>query len=324
MPLGEDYPNSVVFVCEDRAGEKVPVGTAFLVALPHERGEWRYVVTARHVVEHDRPTWLRLRRWDGSAPAEVRIPEWISHPTADAAVAPCDFDVSELQATFISTEAFADRWHYQASVPIQPGDPVFLIGLLSDLRSMVDRSIPMVRSGRVGALYQEDIPVRQGEARRTEPCAHLIDAHSRGGFSGAPCVVEHLSVTPVGDAWAIFPYLVVLGILVGHFNSYTDVLSKQGEGPEHNTDFRVQDNQGVAVVVPIEAVLEVLDMEVLVEDRSQREARAKDQREREDRENAATLDVVPVRSEFEQFKGLTRRLVQIPKKELDEKRKDET
>lgn len=100
MPLGDDYPNSVVFVCEDRAGEKVPVGTAFLIAVPHERGEWRYVVTARHVVEHGRPTWLRPRRRDGSAPAEVPILEWISHPTADAAVAPCDFNTSELQATF--------------------------------------------------------------------------------------------------------------------------------------------------------------------------------------------------------------------------------
>jgi hypothetical protein len=276
MPLGDDYPNSVVFVCEDRDGRKVPIGTAFLIV---DDGHWRYVVTARHVVEHGRPTWLRLRRRDGTAPVEVPIPEWVSHPTADVAVTPWDLDASEFQVTFIATEAFADRWPFKRGVPIQAGDPVFLIGLLSDLRSMVDRAIPMVRSGRLGALYQADIPVRQGPFQRVEPCAHLVDSHSRAGFSGAPCVVEHLSIN-VPEA-TVFPYLVLLGIVVGHFGSYTDVLSKHGEGPDYETDFRVQDNQGVAVVVPIEAVREALNMEVLVEDREQRAAKAKDQRERE-------------------------------------------
>lgn len=323
MPLGDDYPNSVVFVCEDRGGRKVPVGSAFLIEHA-DGGPWRYVVTARHVVEHERPTWLRLRRRDGTAPVDVPVPDWVSHPTADVAVAPCDLDASEFQVTFISTEAFADRWPYKDNAPIQQGDPVFLIGLLSDLRSMADRSIPMVRSGRLGALYQADIPVRQGPFRRNEPSAHLIDAHSRAGFSGAPCVAEHPSVVQVDSAWAIFPYLALLGIVVGHFDSYTDVLSKHGEGADFETDFRVQDNQGVAVVVPIEAVREVLDMEALVEDREQREAKAKDQREREDWENAVTLDVVVGHSEFEQFVDLTRKLVNVPKKELDEKRKDES
>jgi len=318
MPLGDEYPNSVVFVCEDRGGRKVPVGTAFLIEHA-DGGPWRYVVTARHVVEHGRPTWLRLRRRDGAAPVEVRIPEWVSHPTADAAVAPCDLDTSKFQVTFISTESFADRWPYN---PIQPGEPVLLIGLLSDLRSMVDRNIPMVRSGRIGALYQGDIPVRQGETRRNEPCAHLIDAHSRAGFSGAPCVLEHLSID-VPNA-RVFPYLAVLGLVVGHFDSYTDVLAMSGEGSDYETDLQVKDNQGVAVVVPVEAVREVLEMEALVENRKQREARAKDQREREDWENAATVDVVVGRSEFEQFEDLTRKLVNVPKTELDEKRKDES
>jgi hypothetical protein len=314
------YPNSVVFVCEDRGGWRVPVGTAFLIEHA-DGGPWRYVVTARHVVEHGRPTWLRLRRRDGAAPEEVRIPEWVSHPTADAAVAPCDLDTSQFQVTFISTESFADRWPYKAAgPPIQPGEPVLLIGLLSDLGSMVDRNIPMVRSGRLGALYQEDIPVRQGATRRKEPCAHLIDAHSRAGFSGAPCVIEHLSID-VPNA-QVFPYLAVLGIVVGHFDSYTDVLAKSGEGSDYETNLQVRDNQGVAVVVPVEAVREVLEMEALVENRKQREARAKDQRERGDWENAATLDVVVGRSEFEQFEDLAHKLVNVPKTELDERRKE--
>jgi hypothetical protein len=278
MPLGDVYPNSVVFVCEAGAKGSTPVGTAFLVEEPNGiGGVWRYVITARHVVEHDRPTTLRLRRHNRMEPVEIPISEWIQHPTADAAVAPFDFDPVELQISFVTTEAFADKWLLKRGVPIQPGDPVFLIGLLSDLRSMVERSIPMVRSGRLGALYQEDIPVRQGQSHRIEPRAHLIDAHSRAGFSGAPCVVEHLSIN-VTDA-TVFPYLTILGVVVGHFDSYLDVLSRHGEGEAYETDLRIRDNQGVAVVVPIEAVREVLEGEALVEDRSQKVAKEQGKQE---------------------------------------------
>ena len=190
MPLGDNHPNSVVFVCEERRERRVPVGTAFLVAMPPESGSWRYAVTARHVVEHGRPTWIRLRQRDGTPPVDISVPDWIQHPTADVAVAAVDLDASDLVATFITTESFADRWGEKHRVPIQVGDSIFVIGLLSDLGSMVDQSIPMVRAGLLGALDQTGIPVRQGKFRRIEPRAHLIDAHSRSGFSGAPCIVE--------------------------------------------------------------------------------------------------------------------------------------
>jgi len=54
-----------------------------------------------------------------------------------------------------------------------------------------------------------------------------------------------------------------------------------------------------------------------------------DERERVERERAArpeegaTLDSVEDRSQFDRFEDLTRKLVNVPKKELDEKRKDE-
>jgi hypothetical protein len=264
MPLGVAYPNSVVFVCEDREDGRTPIGTAFLIQAPVSkvagRVFWRYAVTARHVVEHGRQTWLRLQRRDGGAPEEVAISEWVQHPTADIAVAPWDdfslgtdeFGRVGFERTFIGTDDFADR----VSFKVGPGEVVYTIGLLSDLRSMTDRSIPMVRGGRLGAMYQTDIPVRQGEFSRIEPSAHLIDVYSQSGFSGAPCIVEQLSVN-VAHA-AVFPYLALLGVVTGHFDTYSDVLSKQGEGEAYETDFRVKDNQGVAVVIPIEAVREVL------------------------------------------------------------------
>jgi len=44
--------------------------------------------------------------------------------------------------------------------------------------------------------------------------------------------------------------------------------------------------------------------------------------DRED-EDAAVLDIADPESEFEQFEDLTRKLVNVPKKEFDEKRKEE-
>lgn len=322
MPLGDVYPDSVVFICEDRRGSQTPIGTGFIVSVPYGELNFRYIVTARHVVEHERPTTARLRRRDDAAPDEVAIPEWFEHRTADVALAPFDIDTSSHRVEFIGSHAFADKWSERSNVLVQPGDPVFLIGLLSDLRSMAARAIPMVRSGRVGALYQSDIPVHQGKMRRREPSAHLIDAHSRAGFSGAPCVVEHLSIS-VPDA-TVFPYLILLGVVVGHFDSYVDVLPKQEDEGDHETDFRVRDNQGVAIVVPIEAVRDVLALEVLVEDRKHKQARVKAGLEKEDAESAATLDSVAGVSEFDRFENLTRKLVNVSKKELDEKRKDES
>ena len=91
MPLGNEYPDSVVFVCAERGEENVPIGSATLVAWRDADGlYWRYAVTARHVIELGEPTSLRLRGSDAT-PVEVPVREWISHPTADVAVAPCEW-----------------------------------------------------------------------------------------------------------------------------------------------------------------------------------------------------------------------------------------
>lgn len=327
MPFDYKYALGTVFVCENRGSSRVPIGTGFLIEMSSTTGEhrWQYVVTARHVVEHGRQTWLRLRHQmePHARPQDLAVPKWEEHPTADVAAAPFDAGdlLNALKLWFISADEFSDR-AYERQFRAQPGDTAFFIGLLSDLRSMTDRSIPMVRSGSVGALYQERVPVRQGKTRRIEPCAHLIDVHSRQGFSGGPCIVENLRVERGRNQVSAIHAL--LGVVVGHFDSYADVLSKHSEEESYETDLRVQDNQGIAIVVPIEAVRDLLDMEVFVKDRAEREAKSNDDRDRDEWENAATLDAVQDPSEFERFKDLTRKLVNVPKKEVDEKRRDES
>jgi hypothetical protein len=270
MPLGTSFPNSVLFVCADREGNKLPIGTAFLIShAENELGGMRmkYAVTARHVIENGAPTWLRFRGADETQPpVEVAVSEWIQHGTSDVAIAPLGLQLkvdSAVETNALSTGAFADRW---LSEWRGVGERVYVIGLLSDLHSMVSRNIPMVRGGTLGALFQKDIPMRSGSYARVEPVAHLIDTQSRAGFSGAPCVLEQLSIN-VQKA-TVFPYLAVLGVVIGHFNSYVDVEPKEeGDLP---IDLRVQENSRVAIVTPIEEVRNLLEEESVAEDRKER------------------------------------------------------
>lgn len=104
--------------------------------------------------------------------------------------------------------------------------------------------------------------------------------------------------TEVSTVTALF------GALVGHFGSPND-------------------NAGVAIVIPIDAIRELVDDPRLVKWRNQEAVRMEDQRQRRNDEAAAHLDSVESQSEFERFEDLTRKLVNVPKNELDEKRKEE-
>jgi hypothetical protein len=263
--LNERHPYSVVFVCgEDfEYGSRVPIGTAFVVSVPGAitNTSCRFVVTARHVVEGRSELWLRLRKANGGT-REVPLAEWQFHPTSDVAVAPCDVDTADLDLSAIEEEVFSDRWHERVpEAPLRIGEEAYFVGLLMEAKTMADRSVPMVRSGRLGAYYVRDIPLRDGPRTWVEPVVHLLDSYSRSGFSRAPCFADH-PVIQSGDVeaelepgaggarrWAmqasITSKVALVGVVIGHFNS---------DG----------DNAGVAIVAPIEAVREVLDSEPMM------------------------------------------------------------
>jgi hypothetical protein len=259
MPLADHHTRTVFFVCkEDIDDEKEPNGTAFLVGVPSEvAGFHFYLVTAKHVIEDEKPTWVRLRPRGGGPPVDKPVPEWTPHPTADIAVAPCDIERSNFEADYLRSDRFADRWTKMFGTRITHGDLCYFVGLLSAVETMRTRAIPMVRAGRVGALYQNDVPMWDRSHTSTEPCAHLIDSKLTGGFSGAPCFVEQATVGyPPGreeGGLAVGGALALLGVLVGHFPG---------------------SNAGVSVVVPVEAIQDVLGMDVFVEHRRQRDAAA--------------------------------------------------
>jgi hypothetical protein len=189
MPPSENQQRCVMFVCAKRSGdddEPSPVGTAFLVGVPDGQAGWhKYFVTAAHVVRGDSPRWIRLRRWDGGTPENVDVGEWVFHPTADLAATPCDFDTDEYIANYQEEEFFCDRFPPGAIVNM--GERAYFMGLLSEIETLADSAVPMMRAAVVGAMNVENNATRleagHRMATRSDRCCRGREARPIGHWA---------------------------------------------------------------------------------------------------------------------------------------------
>ncbi|MGH2865323.1 MAG: hypothetical protein ACRDJX_08765 [Solirubrobacteraceae bacterium] len=296
MPLSDEYTYCVAFVCvEDIDGSRQPIGTAFLIQASGEEPNthYGYAVTAQHVVREGQRTWLRLRRQGfEEGPEDIPVGSWVLHPESDVAITPCDPHNYRANWVCVPMAQFADTPGATGIRRPVLSDEVWFIGLLTHVPTMHERAIPFVRSGTLGAWYQRYVPIWDELHQQTiqEPVAHLIDTHSVGGFSGSPVFVGVPDMRGGGK-------ISLLGVLIGHFGG---PLASGGSA-------------GVAIVVPVEQVRQLLDLEVIVEDRQHKDAETRERRTRDRDENAAVQDIAAVPSEFERFEELTRQLVNTPK-----------
>jgi hypothetical protein len=320
VPLNDEYPLAVTFITSpasqgDGSSALEPIGTGFVVNLRSriEGLTFEYVVTAAHVVEGRNETYARIRTRDGGS-KDLRVHDWLHHPKADVAVAPfrpgghTDLHLLHVPGAGLSWYT-SPRW-----VPVL-GDRVYFIGLLAlpAARSMVERNVPMVRSGTIGAMYQADVPVEWPDKSIRKFEAHLIDCRSYGGFSGSPCFFQRDDqVTAVKEGAAVYgPITFLFGLVSGHFDQYASP-KVRGDIAEVGS-ISVPVNTGVGVVTPVERIVEVLRMEELSDERK----RIEDEREKRGEEGAA-LDRANDESEFERFEHLTRELVNTPKPKEEE------
>lgn len=187
----ERYMYSVAFVTVKNgeiAGETVyvPVGTAFVAASQHAE----YAVTAGHVVSDKPQTYLRLRTGNGGLMTAKNAGSWGVEDVPVTWTHHDGGDSVDLAATPLQGEVGRSRHRYMS---IKPGvgqrprlaDRVYYMGLLEPVGQMGDRLVPFIRSGTIGALDQEGIPV-QGDGTMLSADGHILDCHGQGGFSGAP------------------------------------------------------------------------------------------------------------------------------------------
>ena len=257
MPLESQFLLSVTFVLHEEPDgtggtARKPHATAFLVEVPDGRGAGgaTYAVTAAHCVSDGAPSWLRVRREDGTT-ADREVEAWVMDPTEDVAI-----------CAFVPTDG--DHWRAIPVSMLTPpqetvdrmrwGDRVYFVGLLTSVPDMGIQNTPMVRSGTLGALYVEGarIPrLSSSQEPRSALPLHLLDCRSYSGFSGSPCFLQPNDeiISPGGGTLALKTHTFLLGLISGH---YPD--------PEQGAD----SHGGVGVVTPAERILDVLDNQELV------------------------------------------------------------
>lgn len=296
MLIPDELRKCVVFI-----GYRLPTGeislqgTAFLAAriIEGTGRSFQYIVTARHVIQGieskspDGKVVLRVNFKDGNAySVESDIESWLFHPDeseVDVAVRPFVNLGEEADVRQIGLSMFVNE-EIKASDEIGIGDEVFLTGLFYNHHGK-KRNIPVVRVGNIAAMPEERVLTRMGFID-----AYLVEARSIGGISGSPVFVHLGLVRRVGGElkYSVEPHgtYYLLGLMHGHYLESTtsdDVLTEDAQNKE-----RV--NMGIAIVVPSEKILEVINQPMIRE--------AEDHVEKKLREQMLpTPDSVPEKNE---------------------------
>jgi hypothetical protein len=272
MNVPDDVRKCVLFLGIKKEGKFVPKGTGFIVSRDELGVKVHFLVTVRHVVggllAKGHEIWMRENLKDGTCLESALAPNvWHYHPNIPSGsdvVAACIAGGSESDAHSIPISGFggdiASR-EFMSSMNLGIGDEIAIVGLFRGHYG-ADRNVPIVRIGNIAALQE---PVKTRYFGYID--AHLIEARSIGGLSGSPVFLFlppvkltkqesgvpglHQRNTTFADGQGMF----LLGLVHGHFDVddiHVDTVSEDG-----GTNGAI--NTGIAIVVPVEKVLETID-----------------------------------------------------------------
>lgn len=248
-------------------------GTGFFMGEEIEFGSFIYLVTAKHVIvginqrSIDGKVYIRINdAKGGSQLVASNASDWNEHPTdssVDAAVlwwTPDEvFDFIFLVTKMAATEDIIKL----NSIGI--GDEVFIIGLFVSHFGK-KRNIPIARVGNLAAMTEEKIDTRDFGSID----AYLIEARSIGGLSGSPVFVTVTGnrmgggYPKAGDVlFTTATQHYLLGLIHGHWDrseNAVDGVSQDIDGGKVN--------MGIAIVVPITKILEIINQPRWVEIRA--------------------------------------------------------
>ncbi len=279
-------------------------GTAFFVGVPSEAApgaSYGYVVTAKHILDkireiygNDAMTFIRVNvRGQDAVRAEIALQHWRYHPTdstVDVAVIEDASGDSRFETKRIPLEMAATA-EAITKHKIGVGDEVFMTGLFSHHHGRT-RNLPIVRIGNIALMPDE--PIRAGEWGEIQ--AYLIEARSIGGLSGSPVFV-HLGGIRLGQiSGGGFRWL---GLIHGHWDlpiSELDAVTSDALRMENV-------NMGIAIVVPVDKIIEVLNQEALM-------TRRKKADEEHRKKTAPTLDSTSIPLTKDEFKDTLKKVSQ--------------
>jgi hypothetical protein len=257
---------------EDKAGRGVRAGgTGFLVGIrldgwPPSGPAHLYAVTARHVItgipkRHIEPSpVIRLHRNDGTVQVvPKRVDQWREHPAGnDLAICPLGLSIEYAPLLYVERHNFvtaeAIRRHN-----LGIGNTVYVLGRFIR-HDGHQRNTPTVRFGNIAMTGGERID-NDGTGRPEE--SFLIDTHMRAGYSGSPVfVIQFAHERPHAAEAPPAVINIMLGVLWGFlYDQEIPIRDKRGKG--RLADFVVDQNAGLAGVVPAWKINDLLDLEEL-------------------------------------------------------------
>jgi len=291
-------------------------GAGFVVSVTTEQDvEFLYAVTNQHVVGNGaRAIRFNTRGGDIDILPTGRD-DWKPHCDGDdIAVMPLGFrgqdhlELSAIPAATFSGEPDA------YPLEIVPGTDVFVVSRFIT-HDGKQRNQPAVRFGHVAMMPGEPIKMKSG----LKQVMYLAEMLSLSGASGSP--VFAYSVQTYGGVMTNQPPLI--GIDSCHLRVWRKVMkNKDGEvpylDPESGKELFVEQNSGMMGVIPASKLTKFLNTKEFMEMRDKEEQEIREESEH------VVLDVESGDSEFARFEDLARKVVRVPKPEVDEKRKDES
>jgi hypothetical protein len=133
------------------------------------------------------------------------------------------------------------------------GNEVFIAGLFHRHFGQKN-NIPVIRVGNIAAMPSEKVKTRRGPID-----AYLIEVRSIGGLSGSPVFLPlgtRRSMTGLVISPGQLQRYYLLGLMHGHFDVREDDLVDEFLSEDDTSPKSV--NMGIAVVVPIEKVMETI------------------------------------------------------------------
>ena len=267
MWIPDDVRKCVAFAAHKKPdGTRQVGGTVFFVSIEFSDSESAvYVVTAKHVIESIRKNIVspymsvrmnfKERRVD-----YVEIPDdaWQFHEdsSVDAAVAEFDIPDDADHLAFPFSGFATDEFIKEKEVGV--GDDLFFTGLF--LKHVPEsRNVPIIRIGNIAAMPEEPVGTDYGYAE-----AYLVEARSIGGLSGSPVFIHR---GPKLEAKGSFlfeaqPEFHLLGLIHGH----KDMPNFDSGDASVFSEEKI--NTGIAIVVPISKVMDILNCQRFVDARA--------------------------------------------------------
>jgi hypothetical protein len=179
------------------------------------------------------------------------------------------------------------------------------------------RMMPVVRLGTIAAFPQDPVNIETGP-----DVVGLLEVRSIGGVSGSPVFV-HLPFWRDTEKGDLFVGQGAKGAsggehrLLGLMHGFYPVRSNDPDGVSGGDENM---NTGIAIVILIERILDLTNRQDQV---TMRENLKRNLEAGQSFTPTATTAALEEPTEFDRFEDLARKIVQVPKREIDGKRKDE-